>query len=362
MAVIIIVLIGGCFILGFISVLIRKCMTEENSVRSVEQSRSWNSKTRGLDKATIDALPIVHCSDLDEKDDQECPVCLTNFEPEDGLRLLPACKHIFHQDCIDMWFDSHSTCPLCRASLRNQVGTENSNNAPGASREPVGSVPEVVENGDSDIELQPISDAPQEDARREAAPGATISREEERSSARGTLSRDSQTFKQAARGVVALERAESAGVPGGIPICRRKLPLPPSSTTGIRRASSLGTDLIALRTMLMGSETPASYRLTATRSAVPKSHAPSASWFPRPRSMDLGLIRNRYAQGNPTATDIDSRKSSTGASMSKAETSTVASERSWSDRWSLSSIRSAMFPLSRTTSDVSSGVNHRLPI
>lgn len=28
--------------------------------------------------------------------------------------MLPKCKHGFHVECIDMWFHSNNTCPLCR--------------------------------------------------------------------------------------------------------------------------------------------------------------------------------------------------------------------------------------------------------
>ncbi|KAJ7533737.1 hypothetical protein O6H91_13G061800 [Diphasiastrum complanatum] len=42
-------------------------------------------------------------------------------ENEKG-RLLPKCNHRFHTGCIDMWFHTHSTCPLCRTC----VGVEES--------------------------------------------------------------------------------------------------------------------------------------------------------------------------------------------------------------------------------------------
>ena len=168
MAVIIIVLVGGCFVVGFISIFVRRCMTDNTSLTTAtaERARTYKPKTRGLDKAAVDALPIVHITDLDEKDDIECPVCLADFEPEDTLRLLPVCKHVFHQECIDAWFDAHSTCPLCRASLTGQPGVVSANLSgveQSAPREPVETVVEVSENGDSDIELQPdIYAAPRE--------------------------------------------------------------------------------------------------------------------------------------------------------------------------------------------------------
>lgn len=47
----------------------------------------------------------------------ECAVCLTSFEDDDDLRLLPHCSHAFHPECIDPWLQSRATCPLCRANL-----------------------------------------------------------------------------------------------------------------------------------------------------------------------------------------------------------------------------------------------------
>ncbi|KAL5742802.1 hypothetical protein ACOSP7_029534 [Xanthoceras sorbifolium] len=60
----------------------------------------------------------------------ECPVCLSVFSDGEQVKQLSACKHSFHAACIDMWLNSHSNCPICRAT----VGEKRPNN--GATRPP----------------------------------------------------------------------------------------------------------------------------------------------------------------------------------------------------------------------------------
>nr|CAB3470601.1 unnamed protein product [Digitaria exilis] len=45
----------------------------------------------------------------------ECVVCLQELEDGDVVRVLPACRHFFHDRCIDAWLCAHSSCPVCRA-------------------------------------------------------------------------------------------------------------------------------------------------------------------------------------------------------------------------------------------------------
>uniref|UniRef100_A0A0D9VE99 RING-type E3 ubiquitin transferase n=1 Tax=Leersia perrieri TaxID=77586 RepID=A0A0D9VE99_9ORYZ len=47
----------------------------------------------------------------------QCSVCLSMVQEGETVRRLPACGHLFHVACIDMWLHSHSTCPLCRATV-----------------------------------------------------------------------------------------------------------------------------------------------------------------------------------------------------------------------------------------------------
>ncbi|KAJ4836947.1 hypothetical protein Tsubulata_032304 [Turnera subulata] len=72
---------------------------------------------RGLDKAVLNSLPLFVYSPETHPDPIECAVCLSEFEERETGRVLPKCKHSFHIECIDMWFHSHSTCPLCRCPV-----------------------------------------------------------------------------------------------------------------------------------------------------------------------------------------------------------------------------------------------------
>lgn len=72
--------------------------------------------TRGLDPSVVKSLPIFTFS-ATARNAIECAVCLSEFEESESGRVLPNCKHTFHVDCIDMWFHSHSTCPLCRSPV-----------------------------------------------------------------------------------------------------------------------------------------------------------------------------------------------------------------------------------------------------
>lgn len=76
---------------------------------------------RGLDPAVLKAMPvIVFTATNDFKDGLECAVCLSEVSESEKIRLLPKCNHGFHVECIDMWFASHSTCPLCRNPVSSQ--------------------------------------------------------------------------------------------------------------------------------------------------------------------------------------------------------------------------------------------------
>lgn len=44
----------------------------------------------------------------------ECVICLEDFEEGESCQVFPICNHIFHTNCIDHWLKNRPTCPLCR--------------------------------------------------------------------------------------------------------------------------------------------------------------------------------------------------------------------------------------------------------
>jgi hypothetical protein len=49
-----------------------------------------------------------------------CAVCLEDYVSGDKVRILP-CLHSFHANCIDVWLQQKSTCPVCKMSIRDPV-------------------------------------------------------------------------------------------------------------------------------------------------------------------------------------------------------------------------------------------------
>lgn len=82
---------------------------------------------RGLEPVVLNSLPVFVYSDKTHPEPLECAVCLSEFEENEKGRVLPKCNHSFHSECIDMWFHSHSTCPLCRSPVEAVLIEPNNN-------------------------------------------------------------------------------------------------------------------------------------------------------------------------------------------------------------------------------------------
>ncbi|XP_062220911.1 RING-H2 finger protein ATL1-like [Phragmites australis] len=80
------------------------------------------AEARGLEESAIQALPTFRYrkaikNAADSAPTSECAVCLSEFEEEERVRMLPSCLHVFHVDCIDTWLQGNANCPLCRTAI-----------------------------------------------------------------------------------------------------------------------------------------------------------------------------------------------------------------------------------------------------
>ncbi|KAH8502748.1 hypothetical protein Peur_066592 [Populus x canadensis] len=130
---------GGAVLLGILCLVSRLCY---NRHRNSRRSRSlpvffgtqedfldedqgteinhhiWYINFLGLQQSVIDSITVFKFKkDEGLIDGTECSVCLSEFQEDESLRLLPKCSHAFHIPCIDTWLRSHKNCPLCRAPV-----------------------------------------------------------------------------------------------------------------------------------------------------------------------------------------------------------------------------------------------------
>lgn len=120
----------------------------------------WYIRTVGLDPSVISSIEIVKY----EKgggliEGTDCSVCLSEFEENESLRLLPKCNHAFHIPCIDTWLRAHTNCPMCRAQiLGNPAPVSSSENVivpnSGLVEETNEARASTAENEDSDLRVR----------------------------------------------------------------------------------------------------------------------------------------------------------------------------------------------------------------
>lgn len=86
-----------------------------------EQQSGVTILRRGLNPSFLNSIPVIPFDPKDFKDGLECAVCLSELVEGEKTRILPKCSHGFHVECIDMWFHSHSSCPICRNPVSEQT-------------------------------------------------------------------------------------------------------------------------------------------------------------------------------------------------------------------------------------------------
>jgi hypothetical protein len=62
----------------------------------------------------VDAATTIAISRVAE----QCAICQDSIEPTQSIRRINRCQHVFHRPCIDTWFESGVTCPICRIDIR----------------------------------------------------------------------------------------------------------------------------------------------------------------------------------------------------------------------------------------------------
>ena len=128
------ILVSTFLLISYFTFLIKCCSNwhQVNPLRWISILRSQHNEdpfiafspamwNRGLDESVIREIPSIQFTKGEKCEDQTvlygCMVCLTEFQEQDMLKVLPNCSHAFHLDCIDIWLQTNANCPLCRSSI-----------------------------------------------------------------------------------------------------------------------------------------------------------------------------------------------------------------------------------------------------
>ncbi|PKU80285.1 RING-H2 finger protein ATL2-like [Dendrobium catenatum] len=118
-AVVVIFLLFVLFLIFYLrsSLYLGADHTLENSSTHFAGGNRPSVFRRALHPAVLKSLPVTVFSSVDFKNGVECAVCISELTEGELFRFLPGCRHGFHLECIDLWFSSNSTCPVCRSSV-----------------------------------------------------------------------------------------------------------------------------------------------------------------------------------------------------------------------------------------------------
>ncbi|MCL7031967.1 hypothetical protein MKW94_006167 [Papaver nudicaule] len=105
------------------SIVYCKCYCGANSPSRDVSSRAVQITPRPVNNTSdfylsaLEGFPTVVLGEsgrLSHPDINTCAICLSEYQPKETLKTLPACNHCFHADCIDPWLHLNLTCPICR--------------------------------------------------------------------------------------------------------------------------------------------------------------------------------------------------------------------------------------------------------
>ncbi|KAJ7524459.1 hypothetical protein O6H91_17G006600 [Diphasiastrum complanatum] len=103
-------------------------VTEEHIRPPQELQRDEEQKLAGLKAVVVNMIPVMHydknasqSSDKWKSFCSECMICLSDFQDGEMIRVLPICGHLFHMQCVDVWFHLNTSCPVCRHNIGQGV-------------------------------------------------------------------------------------------------------------------------------------------------------------------------------------------------------------------------------------------------
>lgn len=72
---------------------------------------------KGLSEEEIEALEGKEWEGREGEDEVSCSICFCAFNHGQTFKMLPACNHEYHAECIDQWLLNEKRCPVCNVEV-----------------------------------------------------------------------------------------------------------------------------------------------------------------------------------------------------------------------------------------------------
>jgi len=59
-------------------------------------------------------------NEIENPNNLTCPISLESFQPEQTVIMINQCRHIFNAEHLTRWFETKTTCPMCRRNIQSE--------------------------------------------------------------------------------------------------------------------------------------------------------------------------------------------------------------------------------------------------
>jgi hypothetical protein len=97
-----------------------------NFMDLVNSFLNTNVTVRPTEEQINNASEIVSYDTIENPQNDCCPISLDSFQPNEMVRKIHHCGHIFNQISFNSWFQRSVRCPVCRYDIREYSSATNS--------------------------------------------------------------------------------------------------------------------------------------------------------------------------------------------------------------------------------------------
>ena len=80
-----------------------------------------NNTHNGLSHSDVENATQIVVYASDDFNETHCPITHEEFQDGEMVCQIRHCSHIFKRPGLMRWFDTHTTCPVCRHDLQNDT-------------------------------------------------------------------------------------------------------------------------------------------------------------------------------------------------------------------------------------------------